>query len=66
MILFVFQRLRCPSVAPEGGPVISIEVGDKSDALTIVWMSMDTPDVPIDGYLVFLDDQQCGPKVSTN
>ncbi|XP_067685414.1 uncharacterized protein [Haliotis asinina] len=56
-------RMRCPSTTPEGGPVISIEVSEKSDALTIVWMSMDTPEVPIDGYLVFLDDQQCGPKL---
>lgn len=55
--------MRCPSMTPEGGPVISVEVSEKSDALTIVWMSMDTPEVPIDGYLVFLDDQQCGPKV---
>ncbi|XP_046358181.2 uncharacterized protein LOC124136325 [Haliotis rufescens] len=56
-------RMRCPSTTPEGGPVISVEVSEKSDALTIVWMSMDTPEVPIDGYLVFLDDQQCGPKL---
>ena len=49
---------------PEGGPVISLERSDKIDELIVVWMSVDDPKFPIAGYLVFLDDIQCGQMVN--
>ncbi len=59
------QYLKCPTENGHGGPVISLVKSDKPDSLAIVWMSVDKRDLPIDGYLIFLNDQQCGPKVST-
>ena len=56
--------MKCPLVTPDGGPVISLERTEKQDALAIVWMSIDTPQTPISGYLVFLNDKQCGARVS--
>ncbi|CAL1538548.1 unnamed protein product [Lymnaea stagnalis] len=55
--------LKCPIENDEEGPVISLVLTDRKDSLAIVWMSIDKPDVPIDSYLVFLNDQQCGPKL---
>ena len=62
-ILFVSQRMKCPLITADGGPVISLERNDKNDTLAIVWMSIDSPQNPISGYLVFLNDQQCGKRV---
>jgi len=62
--MFPLQNLECPTENANGGPIISLVKTDKPDSLAIVWMSVDKPDVPIDGYLIFLNDQQCGPKVS--
>ncbi|XP_048739977.2 uncharacterized protein LOC125654190 isoform X5 [Ostrea edulis] len=52
--------LKVPLMTKEGGPVISLERTNKQDALVVVWMSIDTTEYPIKGYLVFLNDQQCG------
>ena len=57
------QNLKCPLENGGGGPVISLVKTDKPDSLAIVWMSVDTPQQPIDGYLIYLNDQQCGPKL---
>ena len=64
MFLFSLQKMKCPLITSDGGPVISLERNDKSDTLAIVWMSIDSPQNPISGYLVFLNDQQCGKRVS--
>ena len=64
MVSFFLQRMKCPLVTASGGPVISLERSDRNDTLAIVWMSIDTPQNPISGYLVFLNDQQCGKRVS--
>ncbi|XP_012935394.1 uncharacterized protein LOC101845075 isoform X2 [Aplysia californica] len=56
-------NLECPTENANGGPIISLVKTDKTDSLAIVWMSVDKPEVPIDGYLIFLNDQQCGPKL---
>ena len=56
--------MKCPLMTKEGGPVISLERSDKHDALVVVWMSIDTKEYPIKGYLVFLNEQQCGAMVS--
>ncbi|KAK3579080.1 hypothetical protein CHS0354_029940 [Potamilus streckersoni] len=56
-------KMKCPLTVPGGGPVISLERNDKQDALSIVWMSIDSPARPISGYLVFLNDQQCGKRL---
>jgi len=57
--------MKCPKQTKDGGPVISLERTDnKPDALAVVWMSIDTKEYPISGYLVFLNDQQCGSRVS--
>ena len=55
--------MKCPLITADGGPVISLERNDKNDTLAIVWMSIDSPQNPISGYLVFLNDQQCGKRV---
>ncbi|XP_041347758.1 uncharacterized protein LOC121367568 [Gigantopelta aegis] len=55
--------MKCPVLNPDGGPVISLEVSEKPDSLSIVWMSIDTEERPVDGYIVYLNDQQCGPKL---
>ncbi|KAK3103976.1 hypothetical protein FSP39_023382, partial [Pinctada imbricata] len=52
--------MKCPIMSTEGGPVISLERSDKRDALVVVWMSIDTREYPIKGYLVYLNEQQCG------
>ena len=57
------QKMKCPKVTPDGVPVISLERTDKPDALAIVWMSIDSDQYPISGYLVFLNDKQCGARV---
>ncbi|XP_052779768.1 uncharacterized protein LOC128217013 isoform X4 [Mya arenaria] len=56
-------KLKCPLVTPDGGPVISLERTEKHDALAIVWMSIDSDQFPISGYLVFLNDKQCGARL---
>ncbi|KAL3853216.1 hypothetical protein ACJMK2_016773 [Sinanodonta woodiana] len=56
-------KMKCPLTVPGGGPVISLERNEKEDALSIVWMSIDSPAQPISGYLVFLNDQQCGKRL---
>ncbi|XP_076447663.1 uncharacterized protein LOC143284653 isoform X3 [Babylonia areolata] len=56
-------QLTCPKVAPPGGPVISLETTSDPQTLSVVWMSIDSDQQPIDGYLVYLNDQQCGPKL---
>ena len=55
--------MKVPLMTKEGGPVISLERANKPDALVVVWMSIDTTEYPIKGYLVFLNDQQCGSMV---
>jgi len=63
-VLFrMLQRLKCPLVTADSGAVISLERTEKPDALAIVWMSIDSPQFPISGYLVFLNDKQCGARV---
>nr|XP_034305803.1 uncharacterized protein LOC105321045 isoform X1 [Crassostrea gigas] len=52
--------MKVPLMTKEGGPVISLERANKPDALVVVWMSIDTTEYPIKGYLVFLNQQQCG------
>ncbi|KAK6994911.1 fibronectin, partial [Biomphalaria glabrata] len=54
---------KCPILTEDKGPVISIVKTEKRDSIAIVWMSIDKSDCPIDGYLVFLNDTQCGPKL---
>ncbi|ESO91438.1 hypothetical protein LOTGIDRAFT_153880 [Lottia gigantea] len=56
-------NLRCPIKTNEGGPVISLEIPDKKDSISIVWMAIDSPDCQIEGYSVYINDQQCGPKL---
>lgn len=55
--------MKVPLMTKEGGPVISLERANKPDALVVVWMSIDTTEYPIKGYLVFLNQQQCGSMV---
>lgn len=43
--------------------MISLETNADPQTLSVVWMSIDSPKQPIDGYLVYLNDQQCGPKL---
>ncbi|GFR62052.1 hypothetical protein ElyMa_001861900 [Elysia marginata] len=56
-------NLKCPIENETGGPVISLVQTDKPDSLAIVWMAIDKPELAIDGYLIYLNDQQCGPKL---
>ncbi|KAL5013162.1 hypothetical protein ScPMuIL_007432 [Solemya velum] len=55
--------MKCPVTTYEGGPIVSLETSDQQDSLSLVWMPIDTPREPISGYLVFLDDQQCGARL---
>ncbi|KAH9503746.1 hypothetical protein Btru_066540, partial [Bulinus truncatus] len=55
--------VKCPILTDDKGPLISLVKTEKADSLAIVWMSIDKPDCPIDGYLVYLNDNQCGPKL---
>ncbi|XP_033744669.1 uncharacterized protein LOC117330483 isoform X1 [Pecten maximus] len=55
--------MKCPKRTPDGGPVISLERTERPDALAVVWMAIDTPDYPISGYLIFLDEVQCGSRL---
>ncbi|GFN84346.1 fibronectin, partial [Plakobranchus ocellatus] len=56
-------NLKCPIENEAGGPVISLVKTEKPDSLAIVWMAIDKPGLAIDGYLIYLNDQQCGPKL---
>ncbi|CAC5396477.1 unnamed protein product [Mytilus coruscus] len=55
--------MKSPLVSNDGGPIISLERTDKEDAISVVWMSIDSRSYPISGYLVFLNDQQCGSRL---
>ncbi|XP_063446523.1 uncharacterized protein LOC134726026 isoform X8 [Mytilus trossulus] len=55
--------MKCPLVSNDGGPIISLERTEKEDAISVVWMSIDSRSYPISGYLVFLNDQQCGSRL---
>ncbi|XP_059161356.1 uncharacterized protein LOC131944640 isoform X2 [Physella acuta] len=59
-------HLKCPVETEEIGPVISLVQTEKKDSIAVVWMSIDKPDRHVNGYLVFLNDQQCGPKLVPN
>lgn len=56
--------MKCVQTTSSGGPVLSLEVTDKPDAMAIVWMSISTPHNPIDGYRVYLNGQMCGNQVT--
>ncbi|CAG2248845.1 unnamed protein product [Mytilus edulis] len=53
------KMMKSPLVSNDGGPIISLERTEKEDAISVVWMSIDSRSYPISGYLVFLNDQQC-------
>ncbi|CAG5119537.1 unnamed protein product, partial [Candidula unifasciata] len=55
-------NLQCPIETEGGGPLISLVKSDKPDSLSIVWMSVDTMDTSVESYVIYLNDQQCGPK----
>lgn len=55
--------MKIPKTHVSGGPLLSLETTDKPDTLAIVWMSIDSPDCPVDGYRVYLNDQMCGNQV---
>lgn len=57
------QNLDCPAEIDGGGPLISLVKSEKQDSLSIVWMSIDKSDMPVDGYRIYLNDKQFGPKV---
>ncbi|XP_025107507.1 uncharacterized protein LOC112572161 isoform X5 [Pomacea canaliculata] len=52
-----------PKTVQSGGPLISLETISDPKTLCLVWMSISSNEVPITGYLVYLNDQQCGPKL---
>jgi hypothetical protein len=56
--------MKSPLMSIDGGPIISLERTEKEDSLSVVWMSIDSRSYPISGYLIFLNDQQCGSRVS--
>lgn len=55
--------MKCPIVTSDNGPIISLERTEEKDSIAIVWMAMSTPELPVVGYLLFLNDQQCGQRV---
>lgn len=61
-VIFV-QQMTSPKTVQSGGPLISLETISDPKTLCLVWMSISSNEVPITGYLVYLNDQQCGPKV---
>lgn len=53
-----------PKVVDTGGPLISLEVADEEDTLTVVWMSISTRQNPIHGYYLSLNDKRCPQMIS--
>ena len=47
-----------------GGPLISLETTEKKDCLAIVWMSIATAQMDVDGYFVHINGQLCGNKAN--
>ena len=59
----VLQVMRCAKSTSTGGPVISLEVTSKPDAMAIVWRSISTQDEIFTGYKLYLNGQLCGDQV---
>ena len=55
--------MKCAKTTSTGGPILSLETTDQPDAMAIMWMSISTPESPIESYDVYLNGQMCGNPV---
>lgn len=58
------QIIKVPRKVEGGGPLISLEVADEEDTLSVVWMSINTRENPIVGYFLALNGKQCPQMIS--
>ena len=46
------QAIKCPITSTTGGPLISFKANPKSDQITVVWTTIETPRNPIENYIL--------------